>query len=186
MAIQVQVAGGNNIPRVALQAWLDSNGFEVIEENPDVILLDLDGASINAIICTNVKVLVLTSSEDELTLQESLEAGAAGYILKRAVESELIDAIYAVCRGDLYIHSAMTRALLQPPSSKESPVDQPTPREVDVLRYIAQGYTNRQTAEALHISVRTVESHRANLMDKLHLRSRVELVRYAKENGFID
>jgi two-component system, NarL family, response regulator NreC len=84
----------------------------------------------------------------------------------------------------------MTRTLFKdmspPPPTKDSPIEAPTPREIDVLRYIAQGYTNRQTAEALSISVRTVESHRANLMSKLGLSSRVELVRYAKENGFIE
>jgi two-component system, NarL family, response regulator NreC len=136
------------------------------------------------------RVLILTVHEDESLLQEAIRAGASGYIIKRAVESELIDAIRAVWRGDLYVHPAMTRALLKEiapaPAAHQGLVEAPTPREIDVLRFIAQGYTNRQTAETLNISVRTVESHRANLMDKLGLRSRVELVRYAKENGIIE
>jgi len=168
------------------------------ELEPDVVLLDVSLPDQSGIEVTRslkelhpgTRVLILTVHEDEGLLQEAIQAGAAGYIIKRAVESELIDAIRAVSRGDIYVHPAMTRALFKDmtptPRAKDSPIEAPTPREIDVLRFIAQGYTNRQTAEALSISVRTVESHRANLMSKLGLSSRVELVRYAKENGFIE
>ena len=132
---------------------------------------------------------MLTVHEDSSLMRAALDNGAAGYILKRAVESELIDAIRAVQRGELYIHPAMTRALLdeqrerQPLQGQEATLTQ---REVEVLKYIAQGYTNRQIADLLCISVRTVESHRANLMDKLDLHSRVELVRYATQHGLLE
>ena len=167
------------------------------EISPDVVLLDVSMPELGGIEVTRrlkemlaeVRVLILTVHEDESLLQEAIQAGAAGYIIKRAVESELIDAIRAVWRGDLYVHPTMTRALLKDispsPVRNDRPVESPTPREIDVLRFIAQGYTNRQTAEALNISTRTVESHRANLMSKLNLRSRVELVRYARENNII-
>ncbi len=137
----------------------------------------------------SARVLILTIHEDKALLREAIQAGADGYILKRAVESELITAIHAVMRGELYVHPAMTRALLpEQPTAKPVPsglVEPLTNRELDVLRLIVQGYTNRQMAGRLNLSVRTVESHRANLMDKLGLRSRVELVRWATENGLV-
>jgi two-component system response regulator NreC len=138
----------------------------------------------------DTRVLVLTVHEDESLLRAAVRAGASGYIIKRAVETELIDAIYAVWRGEMYVHPAMTRALLKdlhpPLTSDEVPVESLTPRETEVLRLIAQGHTNRQIAELLTISVRTVESHRANLMSKLDLGSRLELVHYAMKHGLLE
>ena len=213
MCIRILIADDHGVLRAGLRALLSSESdIEVVGEavdgkqtvtlseelEPDVVLLDVSLPDQSGIEVTRslkelqpeIRVLILTVHEDEGLLQEAIQAGAAGYIIKRAVESELIDAIRAVSRGDIYVHPAMTRALFKDmtpaPSAKGSPIEAPTPREIDVLRYIAQGYTNRQTAEALTISVRTVESHRANLMSKLGLSSRVELVRYAKENGVIE
>jgi len=213
MCIRILIADDHGVLRAGLRALLSSESdIEVVGEavdgkqtvtlseelEPDVVLLDVSLPDQSGIEVTRglkelhpgIRVLILTVHEDEGLLQEAIQAGAAGYIIKRAVESELIDAIRAVSRGDIYVHPAMTRALFKDmspaPRAKDSPIEAPTPREIDVLRYIAQGYTNRQTAEALSISVRTVESHRANLMSKLALSSRVELVRYAKENGFIE
>jgi len=213
MTMRILIADDHGVLRAGLRALLsDGSDIEVVGEaadgsqtlrlaadlKPDVILLDVSLPDMTGIEVTRQlqqipdagRVLILTVHEDESLLQEAIRAGAAGYIIKRAVESELIDAIRAVWRGDLYVHPAMTRALLKEiapaPVTHQDLVEAPTPREIDVLRFIAQGYTNRQTAEALNISVRTVESHRANLMDKLGLRSRVELVRYAKENGIIE
>ena len=166
--------------------------------DPDVVLLDISMPGPGGIEVTrqvkqalpDTRVLILTVHEDESLLREAIQAGAAGYIIKRAVESELINAIRAVWRGDVYIHPAMTRALLQDvaPSraTDETLVEPLTRRETEVLQLIAQGHTNRQVAEKLTISVRTVETHRANLMDKLGLRSRVELVRYAREHGLLE
>ena len=115
--------------------------------------------------------------------------GAAGYIVKRAVEDELVSAIRAAMRGELYVHPAMMRALLSydaVSSPARGYVEPLTPREVDVLRLVASGHTNREIAERLTLSVRTVESHRANLMAKLCLHSRAELVRYAAAHGYLD
>jgi DNA-binding NarL/FixJ family response regulator len=138
----------------------------------------------------DIRVLILTVHEDEGLLHEALRAGAVGYIVKRAAESELVNAVHAVWRGDLYIHPAMTRALLKnaaaPPVASQAALESLTPRELEVLRLLAKGYTNRQIAEVLSVSARTVEGHRANVMSKLDLHSRVELTTYAEEHGLLE
>jgi two-component system response regulator NreC len=164
---------------------------------PDIVLLDLSMPGPGGIEVTRklkemlpaTRVLILTVHEDETLLREALKAGASGYIIKRAVESELINAIHAVSRGEIYVHPAMTRWLLQEPAPAAPKRRDPatlTPREIEVLRLIVQGHTNSQIAEVLRLSVRTIESHRANLMGKLGLQSRVELVRYAVKNKLLD
>ena len=179
-----------------------SGGHEAIQlveqTQPDVLLLDLSMPDLDGIEVTRavkssfpeVRVLVLTIHEDQGLLREAIRAGASGYILKRAAESELISAIHVLMRGDMYVDPAMMRDLLSeavPPSGRADAVaEQLTPRELEVLKYIVQGYTNRQIGEELNISVRTVEGHRANLSAKLGLHSRVDLVRYAREHGLIE
>ena len=121
-------------------------------------------------------------------MMEALAAGGDGYLIKRTDEAEIIQAIRVVRRGDVYVHPAMTRALLNQAETTErpqEPVEPLTQREVDVLRLLARGNTNRQIAELLGLSTRTVESHRANLMGKLGLSSRVELVTYAEEHRLL-
>jgi two-component system response regulator NreC len=139
------------------------------------------------------RVLIMTVHEDKGLAQEAIRAGAMGYILKRAIKSELVNAIQAVMRNELYLHPAMARLLflqtkpLQPPEQRlvAEPFEPLTLREIEVLRLIARGYTNSQIGESLHISVRTVEYHRGNLTAKLNLRSRSELMRYAEEKGLV-
>ena len=216
MSIQILIADDHGVIRAGLRALLGAEpDLEVVGEaadgqealhsanalRPDVILLDLSMPGLSGIEITRrltetmpeLRVIILTVHEDEGLLRESIQAGAAGYIVKRAIGSELIDAIRTVWKGNLYVHPTMTRALLKDISptpdsdepSSESLEEALTPREIEVLCFIAQGYTNRQIAEALGISVRTVEGHRANLVDKLGLQSRVELMRYAKEYGLV-
>lgn len=213
MPIKLLIADDHGVLRAGLRALLSiETDVQVIAEAatgkealllaqkllPDIILMDISMPEMSGIEATRhlkatlpqIKVLILTVEEDESLLQEAVLAGASGYIIKRAVGTELIDAIKAVWRGDIYIHPAMTRALLKlnaptSPAPKDQETEKLTPREIEVLTLIAQGYTNRQTADKLTLSIRTVESHRANIMNKLHLQSRVELVRYARENGFI-
>lgn len=213
MPTEILIADDHGVLRAGLRALLNAepdlevvgeaaNGSEVLrlaqELRPDLVLLDISMPGPGGIAVTqqlkaalpDAHVLILTLHEDEGLLQEAMRAGAAGYIIKRAVESELINAIHAVLRGDLYVHPAMTRALLQdvaPASTSTAPPTETlTPREIDVLRLIAKGHTNREAAQVLSISVRTVETHRANLTDKLGLRGRVELVRYAREHGLLE
>jgi two-component system response regulator NreC len=133
--------------------------------------------------------LILTVHEDDALLREAVRLGAGGYILKHAAEAELIAAIRSVFRGELYIHPKMIRSLLQPEHANESAKQvltvSLTSREEEVLKLIVQGYTNKQVADELSISVRTVEGHRANLTDKLGLHSRVDLLRYARDHQLI-
>ena len=212
MPIRILIADDHGLLRAGLRALLNGEpDLEVVGEaadgdeamrlartvQPDIVLMDIHMPGCGGIEATrrlkvlrpDVLVLILTVHEEKSLLQEAIRAGAAGYIIKRAVESELINAIHAISRGDLYVHPAMTRALLNGTTARRDDdrfaVEEPTPREVEVLRLIAQGHTNRQIAEILAISVRTVESHRANLLGKLHLRSRVELVRYAMKHGLL-
>ncbi|MFB3906417.1 MAG: response regulator [Acidobacteriota bacterium] len=209
MAIRVLIADDHGLLRAGLTALLNSEeGFVVLgaardstealelskKLKPDVVLMDISMPGAGGIEATrklkesspSVHVLILTIHEDKGLLREAIQAGADGYILKRAVESELITAIQAVMRGDLYVHPAMTRILLAEQASAKATgsklVEPLTNREIDVLRLIVKGYTNRQIADRLHLSVRTVESHRANMMDKLGVSSRVELVQYAIDN----
>lgn len=212
MSIRILLADDHGVLRAGLRALLNAepdftvvgeaeNGRQAIalahELQPDVLLLDVSmpepgGIEVTRQVrqhCPDTRVLILTVHEDESLLQEAIQAGAAGYIIKRAVEAELINAVRAIWRGDLYVHPAMTRALLKgirPSATADTPVEPLTPREKEVLTHIAQGYTNQQIGERLQISVRTVESHRANLTGKLGLKSRVELVRYARQQGLLD
>jgi len=212
MPIRVLIADDHGVLRAGLRALLNAepdltvvgeaaDGPEALrlagEMRPDVVLLDIsmpgpDGIEVTRqmkAMIPGVRVLILTVHEDEGLLHEAIRVGASGYILKRAVESELINAIRSVWRGDLYVHPAMTRALLQDlPSTlvREETSSEPlTPREIEILKLIAEGHTNREVADILHISVRTVESHRANLTGKLGLSSRVDLVRYARSHGLL-
>jgi two-component system response regulator NreC len=213
MTIRILIADDHGVLRAGLRALLRAepdlkvvgeaaDGNAVLrlahELRPDIVLLDVSMPGLGGIETTTrlrrllpeARILILTIHEDEGLLREAIRAGAAGYIIKRAAESELINAIHVVWRGDIYIHPSLNRALLRDLSPVQAPdtpsVESLTPREVDVLRLIARGYTSRQIAEVLNISVRTVEGHRANLTNKLSLHSRVDLVNYAEEHGLLN
>lgn len=175
-----------------------------VNKEPDLVLMDVSmpesGGGIEATrrikeVAPQVQVLMLTMHEDTELMREAIRAGASGYILKRAIKAELIHAIQTVMRDQLYVHPVMARNLLAngDPSQQRQPSEKTpahshlplTAREIDVLRLLAQGYTNRQSAEKLDISVRTVEFHRTNLTNKLGLQGRVELMRYAEEKGLV-
>ncbi|MCL7454992.1 MAG: response regulator transcription factor [Anaerolineae bacterium] len=211
MSIKILIADDHGVLRAGLRALLRMEpDLEVVGEadcgaealrlaeelQPDVVVMDVSMPDMDGLEVTRclerqrpgVRVLLLTVHEDPALLREALQAKASGYIVKRAVESELINAIRAVARGHLYIHPSLTRALLNQepaaPARDESP-SRLTPREIDVLQFIAKGHTNREIAELLHLSPRTVETHRANVRAKLHLDSRVELMRYAAKHGLL-
>lgn len=211
MATRILIADDHPVLRSGLRVLLAADPeLEVIGEagtgeetlrlaeelRPDVVLLDIGMPGESGIETVRrlkaelpaLKVLFLTMHEEEGMLLEALGAGGDGYLIKRADEAEIIQAIRAVRRGDVYVHPAMTRALLSQAETTgrpQEPVEPLTSREIDVLRLLARGNTNRQIAELLALSVRTVESHRANLMGKLGLSSRVELVTYAEEHGLL-
>ena len=211
MATRILIADDHPLLRSGLRVLLGADpGLEVVGEagtgeetlrlaeelRPDVVLLDIGMPGESGIETVRrlkaklpaLKVLFLTMHEEEGMLLEALGAGGDGYLIKRADEQEIVQAIRVVQRGDVYVHPAMTRALLSQAETTErprEPVEPLTRREIDVLRLLARGNTNRQIAELLALSVRTVESHRANLMGKLGLSSRVELVTYAEEHGLL-
>ncbi len=212
MAIRVIIADDHAIVRAGLRTLITcekdleligeaTGGLEAIEKahqlSPDVMVLDIsmpdkDGIEVIRTFKEEGKtcaILVLTVHEDEALLREAVRLGAAGYILKHAAESELISAIRSVFRGELYIHPKMIRSLLQPevstPGKEQSMVEKLTSREEEVLKLIVQGYTNKQVADELGISIRTVEGHRGNLTEKLGIRSRVDLLRYARDHHLI-
>lgn len=210
--IRVVIADDHAVVRGGLRALIKddsqmelvgeaSGGAEAIELvsqlQPDILVLDLSMPDIDGITVTRrlkesgtvTRILILTVHEDEGLLREVIRSGAAGYVLKRAAETELISAIQTILQGKLYVDPVMMLSMLTEPAEKPAVARGDTPltgRELDVLRFIAQGYTNRQISAELGISVRTVEGHRANMLEKLGLHSRAELVRYARQCGLVD
>ncbi len=179
-----------------------AGGYEAIDlvqkNRPDVLVLDISMPDLDGISITrklkpdfpSLNILILTLHEDEALVREAIKAGASGYILKKAAETELISAIQVILRGDMYIDPSMLRSLFSEsksgPPQQDLPAENLTPRETEILKLIVEGYTNRQISEQLTISIRTVEGHRGNISDKLGLHSRLELVRYARQHGIID
>ena len=171
----------------------------VRELKPDVVLMDVAMPGMNGIEATRqikeaspeTAVLALTMYEDEQYFFEMIHAGAAGYIPKRAAPDDLVSAIRVVSQGNVFLYASLARYLVnevlnQPEAGKSSSAaDALTAREREVLVYIAEGDTNREIAEKLVISPKTVDRHRENIMRKLNLHNRVELVKYAIEKGLI-
>jgi two-component system, NarL family, response regulator NreC len=162
------------------------------EFSPDVVVMDISMPELNGLQATKklkdkspqVKVLILTRHSEPGYLQELLQAGASGYVLKQSKSEELIRAILAVAAGQTYLDPAVTeRAVNQLRESGQVPHKAPnanlTAREADVLRLIALGYVNKEVAARLNLSVKTVEAHKSNAMNKMGMKSRVDIVRYA-------
>ncbi len=160
---------------------------------PDVVIMDVAMPGIGGIEATrrikqahpDTAVLALTMHEDEQYFFEMLNAGASGYIPKRAAPDDLVSAIRVVYGGNVFLHATLARHLMRDVVGQPAAPDDLTPREKEVLTYIAEGCTNREIAETLVISVKTVDRHRENIMQKLNLHSRIELVKYAIERGLI-
>ncbi|MFN2196224.1 MAG: response regulator [Anaerolineales bacterium] len=213
MVIRILIADDHGVMRAGLRAMLEgessvevvgeaTNGEEVLDLarqlQPDIILLDIGMPGMDGIEATRritkltppIKVLILSVYEDESLLREAIRVGASGYIVKRAAGDELIDAIQAVSKGYMYIHPAITRMLVSELSpavdAQKGALESLTPRELEVMGFIIRGFTNRQIAEELYISQRTVEGHRANVFGKLGLKNRVELVEFAEKYGLMD
>jgi DNA-binding NarL/FixJ family response regulator len=136
-----------------------------------------------------LRVLILSMHESEQYLYEALRAGASGYVVKNAADRDLVEACRATMRGEPFLYpgavSALINDYLRRAHNGEEPRDPLTPRETEVIKLVAESYTNQQIAQALVISEKTVERHRANILEKLGMRDRVELTRYAIRNGLV-
>jgi DNA-binding NarL/FixJ family response regulator len=138
-----------------------------------------------------LRVLMLSMHESEQYLFEALKAGASGYVLKSAADRDLVEACRSALRGEPFLYPSAIAALIRDfldraREGDETPIDPLTPRELQVVKLIAEAYTNTQIAEMLRISIKTVERHRENLMAKLGMRDRVELTRYAIRRGLVE
>ena len=215
MSIRVLIVDDHALMRAGLQALLGTqpdievvgqaaSGIEAVRQaeelEPDIILMDISMAGLDGVQATqkikhlqpDVKIIALTMLEDESVVRGVLKAGASGYVLKRGAEDELLVAIRAVHRGEAFIHPSLTQSFIddyledKPGSaSSEEPEIPLTPRELEVLGLIARGYRNQEIAEKLVISVKTVETHKANIKEKLGIRAQAELVRYALRKGLL-
>jgi len=159
----------------------------VAELQPDIVLMDIAMPGINGITATRLireqypqtRVLVLTQHEEKQYVLALLKAGASGYILKRALGSDLINALRTVARGGTFLYPTVATLLVE---EMKHPTVSLTPREAEVLQHIVRGETSSQIADSLSLSVKTVEWHRSNLMSKLNVHGVADLVRYALEH----
>jgi two-component system, NarL family, response regulator NreC len=163
---------------------------------PDVILMDVvmpGGSGIEATPAVlkeapDAKVLILSMQDDPSYVRESFAAGASGYVLKEAVDEDVVTAVREVAAGGSYVHPSLGAKMVaaEAEERRRAESDPLTEREREVLRLLALGHTNQEIAGALFLSVRTVETHRSHIMQKLRLQTRAELVRYAMEQGILD
>jgi two-component system, NarL family, response regulator NreC len=211
VTIRVLVVDDHAVVRAGLRRVLDAEGdietvgeaanaeravFEALEAHPDVVLMDvvmpgktgIEGMPALLQALPDVKVLMLSMQDDPRYVREAFEAGASGYVLKEAADTDVVDAVRAVAAGERYVHPALGARLVAAESEerKRAESDPLSEREREVLRLLALGHTNQEIAAHLYISVRTAETHRAHIMQKLGLSSRAELVRYALDHGLVE
>jgi DNA-binding NarL/FixJ family response regulator len=212
--IRILLADDHTLMRSGIRALLeDEPGLTIIGEaedgrsavaqacrlEPDVVIMDIAMPLLNGLEatrqikqqCPHVRVLILSMHENEEYIRQVLEAGAMGYILKDAAARELISAIRSVYRGEAVLSPAVTRLVIEDylrwgGTRPQEEADGLSPREREVLQLIAEGYTSKQIAEILSISIKTVQAHRNNLMGKLDLHDRGELIKYAIQKKIIE
>jgi two-component system response regulator NreC len=205
-AITIVLADDHQVVRAGLRLLLENEGgFEVIAEagdvptterrvaayHPRVLILDLNmpgEASLPAIprlraASPGTNIVVLTMQNDPAFAREALRAGATGYVLKEAADSELVQAVRMAADGRTYLNPELGARLAAEPAAPDGPPDDLSARELDVLRLIALGHTNSEIASQLYLSVRTVESHRAHIQQKTGRTSRADLVAYARDHN---
>lgn len=181
-----------------------ANGQEAIDLTrklrPDVVVMDISMPGVSGINATKaikaempeVNVLALTMHEDETYVFQLLKAGASGYVLKRGAASDLVNAVRAASKGEAFLYPSVAKAVVQDylqrveAGEERERWDGLTQREREILKLIAEGYTNQEIAQKLYISVKTVQTHRAHILEKLGLHDRTELVRYAIRKGLIE
>ena len=211
MSVRVLIVDDHAVFRAGLKLLIDAeDDLEAVGEagnahdaifqaralKPDVILMDVvmpDQSGLDVVPTLlherpEIKVLVLSMQDDPRYVHEAFAAGAAGYILKEAVDAEVVGAIQRVAAGDHYVHPALGARLVaaEAEAKAREEADPLSDREREVMRLLALGHTNQEIAKMLYISVRTAETHRAHIMQKLRLSSRAELVRYAIDQGLLD
>ncbi|HEX5583799.1 response regulator transcription factor [Gaiella sp.] len=211
MSIRVLVVDDHAIVRSGLRRVLDAEPdietvseaenadraiFEAMEHKPDIVLMDvvmpgksgIEGLPGLLQAVPSVRVLILSMQDDPRYVRAAFEAGASGYVLKEAADTDLITAVRAVAGGERYVHPTLGARLLaaEVEERKRAETDPLSEREREVLRLLALGHTNQEIAKLLYISVRTAETHRAHIMQKLRLSSRAELVRYALAEGLLE
>ncbi len=208
--IRVLIADDHGIVRSGLRMLIDrqrdmsvvaeaSDGVDALQltqaERPDVAVLDVSMPRMTGLQAAreirahspDTRVLLLSMHDDERYFFEGLQAGAAGYVLKRAADTDLIDALRTVAAGRTFLSDDAQATLMHAwQEGRAEPEDPLTPRELEVVKLIAEAFTNRQIADTLQVSEKTVESHRSNLFAKLGMRDRVELVRYAIRRGLVE
>ena len=177
-----------------------SEGQEAIEKtqdlSPDVVVMDVAMPDMDGLEATRrikkqspkVKVIILTQYDNKEYILSAIKAGAAGYVPKRALGSELVSAIRAVNRGESFLYPSAAAALIDDyrrQAKTADPYDQLTPREREILKLIAEGHTSREIADTLFISLKTVYGHRTKIMEKLGLRNRTELFKFAVRKGLL-
>jgi len=208
MAVRVLIADDHQMFRQGLRVLLEEEGFQFVAEasdgreavrlceqhHPEVAILDISMPLLNGIFAAReiikanprTKIVLLTQHTEDQMVLESLRAGVTGYVLKTRASSELVHALRAVCRGEMYLTQSISRAIVQAFLTKDSLPERPlSDRERQVLQLIAEGKTTKEIASMLGISVNTAESHRTNLMEKLDIHDTAGLVRYAMRNGVI-
>ena len=208
MAVRVLIADDHEMFRQGLRVLLEEEGFQFVAEasngreavqlcqqhHPEVAILDIAMPLLNGIFAAReiiksnprTKVVLLTQHTEDQMVLESLRAGVTGYVLKTRATSELVHALRAVCRGEMYLTQSISRTVVQAFLTKDSLPERPlSDRERQVLQLVAEGKTNKEIASLLGISVNTAESHRTNLMEKLDIHDTAGLVRYALRNGVI-
>ena len=209
--IRVLIVDDHAVVRSGLRKVLESaDGFEVVGEagdmrnavfearaqKPDVVLMDVVMPGASGIDATpavlkeapDAKVVVLSMQDDPRYVREAFAAGASGYVLKEAADTELVQAIREVADGGRYVHPALGARMItaEAEERRRAEEDPLSEREREVLRLLALGHTNQEIAKMLYISVRTAETHRAHIMQKLRLTTRAELVRYALDQGLLE
>ncbi len=208
--IKILVADDHAIMRDGIRALLSlhddieivgeaSEGKEAIEKaeelEPDVIVMDIAMPGMDGLEATRritkkslkAKILVLTQHDNKEYVLSTIKAGAAGYVPKRALGSELVSAIRAVHRGDSFLYPSAAAALIEDyrQKAKVEPYDRLTAREREILKLVAEGHTSREIAGMLFISLKTVLGHRTKIMEKLDIHNRTELIKYAMHKGLI-